>query len=579
MIILWTFAFVSGLITIFAPCIWPILPLILSSSTTGGHKKPLGLTLGIIISFGFLTLTISYIVKIIPFDPNILRYFAVFVIGILGLSLIIPKLSEILEVYVSRLVGKIGISKNGQKTGFWAGFITGLALGVVWAPCAGPILATIATLAATQSVNLGTVLVTFFYLLGISIPLFIFATFGNRLFTKSRGLSKYTGKVQQIFGVIMILTAILIATNYDKVLEVKLLDVFPSYGQFVNNFEGNPLVKTQLNDLKGIGSQNNNSQSGESDLFNTNTKAPDFVGIEKWLNTEKPIKINDLKGKVVLVDFWTYTCINCIRTLPYVTSWYDKYKDAGFVVIGIHTPEFEFEHNTQNVLNAIKQFKIHYPVAQDNNYSTWNNYSNSYWPAEYLVDANGNIRRTHFGEGEYDKMELAIQTLLKKKGAKINSSLENIQDQTPTTQLSPETYVGAKRMEFYYPLGNTGIVNQNFTITDNLPTNSFSLGGNWNILDDNALTGKNAILNYNFYADKVFLVLRPGSAKNAKVKVFLDGKTVDSTNQGADVKDGEVFVDSDRLYSLIDLKGKPGNHILKLEFQDSGIEVFAFTFG
>ena len=252
MLILWAFAFISGLITIFAPCIWPLLPLILSSTTTGGHRKPLGLTLGIIISFGILTLSLSYIVKIIPFDPNLLSYFAVFVITILGLSLLIPKFSEILEVYVSRLTGKIGVLKNTQKTGFVSGFITGLFLGIVWAPCAGPILATIATLAATQSVNLGTIMVTFFYLTGISVPLFIFATFGNRIFNKSRSLSKYTGRVQQVFGLIMILTAILIATNYDKTLEVKLLNLFPNYSQFVNNFEGNPLIKSQLNDLKGV---------------------------------------------------------------------------------------------------------------------------------------------------------------------------------------------------------------------------------------------------------------------------------------------------------------------------------------
>ena len=577
MIILFFFAFLSGLVTIFAPCIWPILPLVLSSST-GGHKKPLGITLGIMLSFGLLTLFISYVVKIIPFDTNLLRVFAVIVIAGLGLALIIPKFSEILESYVSRFVGKIGVSSGSQRTGFFSGFITGLALGVVWTPCAGPILATIATLAATQSVNLATILTTIFYVVGVGVPLFIFATFGNKIFGKSRLLSKYTGRVQQIFGVVMLLTAFLIATGYDRVLETKLLNYFPSYSNALNALESNAGVKEQLNSLKNSGSVSLPT-SENSSLFNTNYPAPDFTGITKWLNTDRSISMADLKGKVVLVDFWTYTCINCIRTLPHVTSWYDKYKDKGFVVIGVHTPEFQFEHDSANVENAIKMYNIHYPVPQDNNYATWNNYNNEYWPAEYLIDANGIVRRTHFGEGEYDQTEMAIQELLKETGQKVSSKLDNMPDQTPKTALSPETYLGSNRMQYYYPDGNTGSVSKSFTLSSSLSPNSFSLGGQWNITGETAITGQNAVLSYNFSADKVFLVLRPGSSKNSKVKVFLDGKTVDSSNAGADVKSGEVTIDSDRLYNLIDLKGNVGSHILELHFEDSGIEAFAFTFG
>lgn len=578
MILLLAFAFLSGLVTIFAPCIWPLLPIILSSTTTGGHRKPLGITLGIMLSFGILTLSISYIVKIVPFDPNFLRYFAVLIITFLGLSLIIPRLTEITEVYVSRLSARFNLGDKMQSTGFKSGFITGLALGIIWTPCAGPILATIATLAATQAVNFNVILITTFYIIGVGIPLFIFATLGKYIFTKSKVLSKYTGRIQQIFGVIMILTAILIATNYDKILQVKLLDAFPSYTSFINKLENNKTVKNQLDELKKPQSFiplnfNNN------DLFNTNEKAAEFSGVTKWLNTQKPISINDLKGKVVLVDFWTYTCINCIRTLPHVTGWYDKYKDKGFIVIGVHTPEFEFEKDSNNVLNAIKQYKIHYPVPQDNNYSVWNNYSNQYWPAEYLIDAKGNIRRYHFGEGEYDKMEMAIQELLKEAGSTINSNLENIPDQTPTTQLSPETYLGAKRMQFYYPTQNTGTTEKNFTISENLSPNSFSLGGEWKITDENAITKKNSVLNYNFYANKIFLVLRKGTSIKPSVKVFLDGKLVNDNNKGDDVVNGEIKIDSDRLYNLINLKGKASQHILKLEFNDSGIEAFAFTFG
>ncbi|MFI5265411.1 MAG: cytochrome c biogenesis protein/redoxin, partial [Candidatus Levyibacteriota bacterium] len=376
--VLFFFAFISGLVTIFAPCIWPILPIILSASATGGHRKPLGITLGVVISFGFLTLFLSYILRIIPIDANILRLFAAFIIGILGLTLIVPILSRLLEGSVSRLSGKLQIG-GSTSTGFFSGFVVGLALGVVWAPCAGPIFATIAALAATQKVNLDVILVTTFYVIGIGIPLFLFAALGRQIFTKSKALSRYTGRIQQVFGIIMILTAILIATNYDTVIEARLLDFVPSYSTFLNQLEGNSAVKTGLDSLKGKNSIPTNTQD-TSGLFNTDVPAADFLGITQWLNPEKNISIKDLRGKVVLVDFWTYTCINCIRTLPYVTSWYDKYHTLGFTVIGIHTPEFEFEKNTQNVQSAIKQFNIHYPVGQDNNYATWNNYNNQYWP-------------------------------------------------------------------------------------------------------------------------------------------------------------------------------------------------------
>ncbi len=578
MILLLFFAFLSGLVTIAAPCIWPILPIVLASSSTGGHKKPLGITLGICISFGLLTLFLSLAVKAFGFDAGILRLLAVIVISILAIVLIVPAFSQVLEGWVSRLAGKFQLQQGKQTTGFWSGFLSGLALGIVWAPCAGPILATIVTLSATARISLSVVFVTIAYIVGVGIPLFFFATLGNRVFTKSKKLSPYTGKIQQVFGIIMLATAVLIFTNADVVLEAKLLNVVPSYSQFLTNLEDNSAVKNELNNLKNTKPSTSVKQTGG--LFNANTPAPDFVGITNWLNTDRPYSIADLKGKVVLVDFWTYTCINCIRTLPHVTSWYDKYKDKGFVVIGVHTPEFAFEHETNNVLNAIKIYNIHYPVAQDNNYATWTNYNNEYWPAEYLIDAHGVIRREEFGEGEYDKTEMAIQQLLKEAGKNVSDKLDSIPDQTPTTQLSPETYLNSDRMQYYYPTGNTGNGTQNFTLSDSLPQNSFSFGGQWTISSENATSGTNAVLNYNFYSDKVFLVLRPASQNaSSTVKVFLDGKPISDAVAGTDVKNGIITVDSDRLYNLIDLHRKSGQHILKLEFQTPGTQAFAFTFG
>ncbi len=422
MILLLGFAFLAGLVTILAPCIWPILPIVLSSSVAGkGHQRPLGITLGIMASFGFFTLAISYLVNIFHFDPNGLRLVAVVIIGFLGLTMIIPALSSLIELYISRLSGLFG-QKTGEGNGFGVGFITGLSLGIVWSPCAGPILAAIATLAATGKVTLNVIMITFAYVLGIGIPLFLFAYGGQHIVRRTRSLSAHLGRIQQLFGVIMLLTAVAIQTNYDKVVETKLLELFPVFSTTLNTFESNNAISAQLDLLKGKDHSEIMNVSQKDSLLNADKAAPDFVGITKWLNTDSALTIQSLRGKVVLVDFWTYTCINCIRTLPHITSWYEKYKDKGFVVVGVHTPEFQFEHNTENVLDATKMYGIHYPVAQDNDYATWNNYKNEYWPAEYLIDAQGRIRRTHFGEGEYDQMEMAIRELLQENGKTLSES-------------------------------------------------------------------------------------------------------------------------------------------------------------
>ncbi len=550
MSILLLFAFISGLVTIFAPCIWPLLPIVLSATTSGGHRKPLGITLGIIISFAFFTLTLSYIVRIIPFDPDILRLFAVFIIGLLGLSLVIPKLTFLLEGLVSKISGKFNISSN-QDNGFWSGILTGFSLGIVWSPCAGPILATIATLAATQSVNLQIVLVTAFYCLGIGIPLFIFATIGRRIFLKSKLLSPYTGKIQQAFGIIMILTAMLIFTGYDRILQTKLLNSIPAYSNFLYKLEGNKSVQNQLEKLKG-----NNKPMPTPNIFSptqTNLgQAPEFVGISKWLNSE-PLTISQLKGKVVLVDFWTYTCINCIRTLPFVTSWYEKYKDKGFIVIGVHTPEFEFEKKTENVLNAIKQYNIHYPVAQDNDYLTWKAYNNHYWPAEYLIDAKGVIRHTHFGEGEYNVTEKAIQDLLKEAGQNPDMPLTNMPDQPPKSQITPETYLGLSRRDKY-------------SSSKDLSLNTWTLNGNWDEQDEYISSKEISALDFKFNAGKVFLVITPAT-KSDVINVLVDGKLTQT-----------ITASEAKLYPLVELP-QVGTHLLHLDFQTPGTKIYAFTFG
>ncbi|MCR4264292.1 MAG: cytochrome c biogenesis CcdA family protein, partial [Candidatus Roizmanbacteria bacterium] len=284
MIILLFFTFISGLVTILAPCIWPLLPLVLSASATGGKKKPLGITLGILGSFGVLTLSLAYLVRAFSFDSEVIRYVAVFVIGLMGVSLVIPRVGALLESYISRVSGRLGGFASKQGNGFGGGFLVGLALGIVWTPCAGPILATIITLASTRAVSLEIVLMMLVYIIGVGIPLFLFALFGQRLFGANRALSKHTGRIQQVFGVVMILMAIAIYTGYDRTLQADLLDAIPSYSQFLNKLEGSETVEQQLDRLRNPDEEEMikdtegkaiDPMGGTSQKY---PKAPEFVG-------------------------------------------------------------------------------------------------------------------------------------------------------------------------------------------------------------------------------------------------------------------------------------------------------------
>ncbi len=581
MLLLLLFSFLSGIITILAPCIWPILPIILSSSVGGsGAKRPAAIVVGIIVSFTVVTLTISTLVRIFPIDPNVLRTIAIIIIALLGLSLVIPALSTRFEGFISRLSSRWAPSGAVGGNDRSVGFITGLSLGVVWAPCAGPILATITALAATGRVTSAVVGVTIAYVSGVGVPLFALALGGQKILTQSRRLSPYTSRIQQVFGVVMIATALAMFTGYDQTVQIKLLNALPSYTHWITAIEQSPVVQKQLSQLNGTDrATTNNAPIDTSTLFNANDPAPELAGITHWLNTNA-LTLKQLRGKVVLIDFWTYTCINCIRTLPHVTKWYDTYHDKGFVVIGVHTPEFEFEKETKNVQKAVERFGIHYPVAQDNDYGTWKAFNNRYWPAEYLIDPKGNIRRTHFGEGEYDQTEQAIRALLKENGENLSEAITiGVTDQTSPLRLSPETYVGSARMQYFYPSGGVNNGTRTFVEPVSIPVNSFALGGEWNIEGQYSTTGPDAKLQYHFGAQKVFLVLRPGLGKNGTMKVLLDGKIVERANAGSDVSaDGIVTVDSDRLYNLIDLRAGASEHTLNLEFTP-GIQVFAFTFG
>jgi cytochrome c biogenesis protein CcdA/thiol-disulfide isomerase/thioredoxin len=582
---LYLFAFLSGIITIFAPCIWPILPIVLASGVSGEKKKPLGLVTGLAVSFIFFTLSLATIVRIIPFDPEILRYFAVFIIGFLGLMLLLPWFGDKIEVLVSRFSGLGGRFTTGRGDGFGAGFITGAALGLIWTPCAGPILAAVATLAATQAVGLQSFLLIVVYVVGVCVPLYILTLLGGRVLTKTRALSGYTGIIQRVFGAIMILSAIMIFTGYDKKLQIMIIEKFPSYGSFISVFENKAEQTGQLETLR----TGKNPQTREPSLLKSMFepelpslgKAPELTGINGWLNSEGT-SLKELRGKVVLIDFWTYSCINCIRTLPHVTSWYEKYKDQGFVVIGVHTPEFAFEQKKENVAEAIKKYNINYPVAQDNDYATWQAYNNRYWPAHYLIDAEGNIRRTHFGEGEYEETEEAIVALLKEAGQNpSDKSTSTIKDETPKGIgiQTPETYLGSDREERLASPESLTATDQEFTTPSALDLHTYGLKGKWKVEPERAVANPGAELRLRFAGEKVFLVMSPlVKGEKTRVNVYLDNKKINLEVSGIDVKNGQIEVEQDRLYEIIDFKNERREGILRLEFEDGRTAAYAFTF-
>jgi len=573
MIVLMLFSFLAGFVTILAPCIWPLLPIVLSASSGSGKQRPLGITIGVMTSFTVFTLSISYLEKFFHLDANIFRLLAVIIIGLLGISMMIPALGTSFENFVNQILSPFQNKLKKQGTGFGAGYTTGFSIGLVWAPCAGPILATIATLAATQAVDTRVVLVTLAYVVGLGIPLFIFSLMGSRIFGKMRQVTKYTGVVQQLFGFIMIVAALLIYTNYDKVIQVKVLGLFPSYGNFLNKVENNDVVAKQLGNLRGQKGSILHETEGLSDMG----QAPDFTGISQWLNSN-PLTMSELRGKVVLVDFWTYSCVNCVRTLPHVTGWYEKYKNNNFVIVGVHTPEFAFEKEANNVQNALHEFNINYPVALDNNYGTWQAYKNEYWPAEYLIDAKGHIRHTHFGEGHYEQMELAIRQLLAESGQKLDGEVGTNEDTTPHYDRTPETYLGMARIERFASNEKSRLGEQNYTHPAVLARDHFAYEGVWDITNESAKPKKGSALVFHFKAGKAFLVIGPG-VKGNQIKVLIDGKPIDELMAGADVKNGVIILDEERLYNLVDLKGKVENHLLRLEFDNNGILVYAFTFG
>lgn len=544
------FAVLAGILTVAAPCILPMLPILLGASVGHQNKqRPLLIVAGFIVSFAAASLVLSAIVSHLGLSQNALRDIAVIVLAVFALFMIWPRPFELLTLKMSGTINKAG--QAGQGNGNMSGLVLGLVLGIIWTPCAGPILASILALIALQGNSTRSVVLLIAYALGAGIPMLIIAYGSQYITTKVRFIARYATLIQQIFGVLVLLLAVAMFFQYDTLIINNLTAYFPQ--------------STLEQKLVGSPNQTVNSSATSPTIMQTIPlqnygPAPEFTGITHWLNGN-PLTMAELKGKVVLIDFWTYSCINCIRTLPYVTRWYDTYKDQGLVVIGVHTPEFAFEKVSDNVQTAIQRFGIHYPVAQDNDYGTWQAYNNQYWPAEYLIDQKGNIVYTHFGEGEYDHTEDAIRELLN-----MNTPVAPQNGQDLSGVGSPEMYFEPGRLENLTPDQTPSATPQAYTLTQNLALNNFALGGTWQFTSDHAeLVKAPGSIRLKYHSGNVYIVA--GSTQPITVNLLLDGKPA-----------GTVTIQQNKLYQLVS-SPESGEHTLEIQIPQAGFQAFTFTFG
>ena len=573
MLLLIAFAFIAGIVTVLSPCILPLLPIILSSSDSSGKQKPLGVVIGFIASFTFFTLFLSAIVRLSGISSESLRIFSILVLAVFGASLLVPQIQTKLEIVFGKLANVM--PSSAKRSGFWGGLMIGFSLGLLWTPCVGPILASVISLAITGAVTIQAFLLTLAYALGTAIPMFAIMLAGSKALQKVPWLVRNTGLIQKVFGMLMILTALGIFFNIDRRFQTFILETFPNYGIGLTQFEDNELVKNQLDQLhKETSSDSDKSTSPSNSIDSSSKPAPELVSDGNWFNSE-PLTLQKLRGKVVLIDFWTYSCINCQRTLPYLRTWWEKYEQDGLVIIGVHAPEFEFEKNPDNVAQAIEDFELLYPIVQDNNFATWKAYKNRYWPAKYLLDKQGVVRYTHFGEGKYDETEQKIQELLSETGSAFSPKPVN-NPKYKTFTRTPEIYLGYDRIE-YLSSPETIVKDQpmHFSLPNELPANSFALEGSWQITPEYAVPViLGSTLKLSFEAQNVFLVARP-KQKAAKLRVSIDGEV---NINSVDVVNGVVSIDADKLYNLISLDS-PGKHTVILELIEGEVELYAFTFG
>ena len=537
-------AFIAGILTIAAPCILLPLPILLGASVGQSHKaRPLFITAGFVVTFSALGISINLLVRTLGIDPTTLRHAAVVLLSLFALFMIWPTPFERAMQHMSGLIAKA--AKTGQRAGSgnWGGFVMGVIIGVVWAPCAGPILGSILTLIAQESESLQAFALLVAYSLGAGVPMLLIAYGSQALSTKIKVIAQYATRLQQVFGVILLLVAASIYFQYDTKIQAYLVEQFPVFGTTLENKIQKQLAPTPT-------------------PSRSSAPAPEFSEISTWLNTPEPVTLSALRGKVVLVDFWTYSCINCVRTLPYITKLYETYKDQGLVVIGVHTPEFAFEKDKNNVAKALTQYDITYPVALDIESVKWNNYDNQYWPAKYLVDQQGNIVYTHFGEGAYTETENAVRKLL---GLSTNTTLS----ETPKINYpqTPEIYFGTNRLEYFAYSTKPSFNATEYVIPNRLSLNYFALSGTWQFsADKTKLTKPSGTIKLHFQGKTVYMVAAsPEKAQSVTVRA--------DSGENATVQ-----ISEHTLYPLLQFP-TAGEHTIEISIPAAGFEVYTFTFG
>jgi cytochrome c biogenesis protein CcdA/thiol-disulfide isomerase/thioredoxin len=542
-------SFFEGLALIASPCILPVLPLIFSTSMDGGRNRPFGIITGFIVAFALFALLSRELVFLFDVNLNYIKNGSLILLALLGIIMLSEKLSE----YFSHLTQKISLDVGNvsavSKNGFLSGLFVGGLIGLVWTPCAGPILAAVLVQVIRQQNDISAILLILAFAIGAGIPMLLISLTGRKLMTKLSFFKVHANIIRKTLGILILVAVIFIAS-----------------GLRAQNLFSSPNSNTATQPAKQL-------QNG----LQTPYPAPEFATSDIWLNTpgNKPLTMDALKGKVVLVDFWTYSCINCIRTLPYLNNWYKKYHDKGLVIVGVHAPEFEFEKNKANVVQAIAQDGVRYPVAMDNNLDTWTNFNNQYWPAHYLIDKDGEVVYTHFGEGQYEETENNIRVLLGLNRSNINE--EPLADFS--INQTPETYLGYERTEsFGSPEGIEQDTDKIYSLPSFLPTNNWALSGKWLIQAQHIVSEEaNTKLAFNFTAKHVYLVLGSTEKKSIKLAIKLNGYAI-KTAAGKDVKNGVVTVQEHRLYELVNQE-KSANGLLEIDVSQQGLEAYAFTFG
>jgi cytochrome c biogenesis protein CcdA/thiol-disulfide isomerase/thioredoxin len=565
-VILILIGFVAGVIAGISPCVLPVLPVVFvagaTTKSTSSWRRAFSIVLGLVISFSILILAGAEIVSLFHLPESFLRWFGIGLLIAVGIGLIVPQIGMLIERPFIRIAAR-------QPTLSSGGFIIGLALGLVFVPCAGPVLSTIIVLGAKEHVSLMTVFVTVAFSLGAALPLLFVALAGSALVDRARSLRQKGPMLRRVGGAILVVMAIAISTSAFNSLQTDV----PGYASALQqHVEGSSTVHRELQSLSGSKGSTDGSLascvSGDPHLQECG-EAPSFTDVTKWLNTPgaKPLTLAGLRGKVVLVDFWTYSCINCERSLPHVEAWYNRYKDDGLVVVGVHTPEFGFEHVVSNVKSAAKSLGVQYPIAVDNNYGTWDAYANEYWPAEYLVDAAGVVRHDDFGEGNYSLTENLIRQLLvaAHPGLKLPPRT-NVANRTPTGETNPESYLGHNEGLPY--LDNAVLPSANETVNYKFPIflaeDDFAFSGTWIDHKEEATAGQRAKLELSYTANDVYLVM--GGSGTVQV------------SEGNGTPPVTIHVEGiPRLYTLLHSKSfATGTLVMKVS---PGVQAYDFTFG